>query len=140
MGYVRNLPAANRLISFGGDLAIIYSWGGKMPIRGILRRAVLVSQVDSRRTDWEDSNGGEAIWRDLGGTVLAEWLGDTDPSEWYDDDEYRMYPQRKEPVFQIFTWIYPKCHPKKKTEVVRIVGRIARSLGCSGDVLIVGGC
>ena len=63
-----------------------------MPMRSILHRAVLVSQVDSRRPDREDRNGREEIWRDLVGTVLAEWVGDADPSERYDDDEYRMYP------------------------------------------------
>ena len=55
-----------------------------------MHRAVLASQVDSRRPDWKDSNGREEIWRDLGGTVLADWMGDTDPTEWYDDDECEM--------------------------------------------------
>ena len=88
VGQVRKLQAANRLISFGGDLAIIYTWSKKIPSRSNLRRVVLVSQVDSRRPDWEDINGREEIRRDLGGTVLADWLGDTDPSDRYEDDDY----------------------------------------------------
>ena len=74
-----------------------------MPIRSNLRRAVLVSQVDSRRPDWEDITGSEEIWRDIGGTVLADWAGDSDPPERYGDDEYRMYPQFKESLVLIFT-------------------------------------
>ena len=73
-----------------------------MSTRSILHRAVLVSQVDSSRPDWEDINGGEEIWRDIGGTVLADWMGDSVPSERYGDDEYRMYPQFKESLFLIF--------------------------------------
>ena len=61
-----------------------------MSVRINMRRAVLVSQVDSRRPEWKDSNGRGEIWRDLGGTVLADWMGDTDPTEWYDDDEFEM--------------------------------------------------
>ena len=53
-----------------------------MPTRSILHLAVLVSKVDSRRGDWRDIDGGEEIWRDLGWTVLADWMGAADPSEW----------------------------------------------------------
>ena len=56
-------------------------------------RAVLVSQVDIRRTEWEDSNVREEIWRPICGTVVADWLGDADPSEWYDGNIYRISPQ-----------------------------------------------
>ena len=59
-----------------------------MHARIMLRLAVLVSKVDSRRADWGDSTGGEEIWIDIGRTVVADWMGASDPPEWRDDDEY----------------------------------------------------
>ena len=49
--------------------------------------AALVSKVDSRLADWGDINGREEIWIDVGRTVLDDWTGDADPSEWRDGDE-----------------------------------------------------
>ena len=59
-----------------------------MPARRILHLAVLVSMVDSRRADCGDIDRIEKIWIEVGRTVLADWKGSADPSEWRDDDEY----------------------------------------------------
>ena len=80
---------------------------------------------------------GVEIWRDLGRTVRADRLGDAAPSEWRDGNGYRMSPKYNVPRLSILIGRRPKFRPKQ-TEVVRIVVRIARSRGCTCDVLIVG--
>ena len=101
------------------------------------RRAVLVSKVESARAEWGDSNGREEIWRELGGTAVAEWLGDSDSSERCDGKDYRTSPQYTAPLFLILNGSRPNSRPAK-TDFVRIVVRIIRPQGRPGDVLIVG--